>query len=90
MESRYSSRIEIPVSPESGLMQWPGDPEFEIEWKLRPEKGDEAEFSALPLGPHAGTHLHTPFHFLPKGKTLDGMPLRLDLVPARNPNPALL
>jgi arylformamidase len=65
--------ISVPIHP--SLPHWPGDPDVQIVWRLRREKGDECNLSVLRLGSHTGTHMDAPLHFLHNAKTLDQMPL---------------
>jgi len=75
--------LDISVAIHPGLVHWPGDPDLEVEWRLRLEKGDECNLSVLRLGSHSGTHMDAPLHFLANAKTLDRMPLEATIGPAR-------
>jgi arylformamidase len=46
-------------------------------------KGDKVTMSKLQVTSHAGTHIDAPLHFVPKGGTIDEMPLDTMIGPAR-------
>lgn len=52
-----------------------GDPQTKAELISSFEKGDIFNLSFLNMTPHAGTHIDSPAHFLPYGKTIDKMRL---------------
>ena len=54
---------------------YPGDPEPEKQILSSTEAGDLYNLSAFAMCAHNGTHIDAPFHFLPKGKTVDQMEL---------------
>ena len=54
---------------------YPGDPEPEKQILSSTEAGDLYNLSAFAMCAHNGTHIDAPFHFLPKGKTVDQMDL---------------
>ena len=65
--------ISLPVRP--GMPVFPGNPDVALGLQQSMEAGDEANLSFLALGVHTGTHVDSPFHFLPRSATTDEMPL---------------
>ena len=78
-----SDWIDISVPVRSGMVHWPGDPEFHIERALDMEKGDPCTVSRVSMGVHTGTHMDAPLHFIPAGVSIDKMPLTATIGPAR-------
>ena len=54
---------------------YPGDPRPEKHTPYSTETGDLYNLTALAMCAHNGTHVDAPFHFLPKGRTVDQMDL---------------
>lgn len=54
---------------------YPGDPQPEKQTLYSTETGDLYNLTAFAMCAHNGTHIDAPFHFLPKGKTVDRMDL---------------
>ena len=54
---------------------YPGDPVPEKQTIYATEAGDLYNLSAFAMCAHNGTHIDAPFHFLPKGKTVEQMDL---------------
>jgi arylformamidase len=75
--------IDISVSLRDGMTHWPGDPPVRIERVQDLERGDSHSLSLLTLGSHSGTHIDSPAHFLKGAATVDKIPLKLMLGPAR-------
>ena len=75
--------IDISVPVRNGMPHWPTDAAPKIEWKLRIDRGDVCNVSALAINSHTGTHMDAPRHFIRDGQTLDRMPLEATLGPAR-------
>jgi arylformamidase len=73
--------ISIPIRP--GMLQWPGDPAFQIERTLDQEKGDACTLSHMNLCAHTGTHMDAPLHFIRNAAPIDQMPLDATVGPAR-------
>lgn len=65
--------ITLPISED--LPVWPGDPDIDINWLERIEKGGEVNISTLSIGAHTGTHLDMPLHFIQDGVGLDSLDL---------------
>jgi len=78
-----SSWIDISVILKSGMVHWPGDPKIEIKQIHSIAKGATANVSHISMGSHTGTHMDAPFHFLPKGKGIDTIPLDATVGKAR-------
>lgn len=75
--------IDISLSLRMGMVNWPGDPPFEIQRVHDMGKGDTANLSRIIMGTHSGTHIDAPSHFIPNGKGVDLMPLEVATGPAR-------
>lgn len=54
---------------------YPGDPQPEKQTLYSTETGDLYNLTSFAMCAHNGTHVDAPFHFLPKGKTVDQMDL---------------
>lgn len=54
---------------------YPGDPQPEKQTLYSTEEGDLYNLTSFAMCAHNGTHVDAPFHFLPKGKTVDQMAL---------------
>ena len=54
---------------------YPGDPAPEREILKSMEDGEVYNLTALHMCAHNGTHIDAPFHFVPEGKTVEGIPL---------------
>jgi arylformamidase len=67
--------IDVSVRLRDGLVPWPGDPPFRIERVSDISRGDVCTFSTLAMSAHAGTHIDAPLHFVPRGRSVDRLPL---------------
>ncbi len=67
--------ISLTISPEMPV--WPGDPCVQLERIEKIEDGANANVSRVDMSVHTGTHVDAPYHFLPDGKTVEQLPLRL-------------
>lgn len=67
--------VDISVTIKSGMAHWPGDPKVEIKQISSIAKRAVANVSHISMGSHTGTHMDAPFHFFPKGKGIDTIPL---------------
>ena len=65
--------VTLTITPE--LPVWPGDPQVDLHRVSKMEAGDICNISHLTLGVHTGTHVDAPYHFLPGGGRVDGLPL---------------
>ena len=54
---------------------YPGDPQPERQTLYSTEAGDLYNLTTFAMCAHNGTHVDAPFHFLPKGNTVDQMDL---------------
>ena len=54
---------------------YPGDPKPEKQTLCSTAKGDLYNLTAFSMCAHNGTHVDSPFHFLPAGNTIDRMDL---------------
>ena len=57
------------------LAPWPGDTRFHFELKWEMAEGATVNVGAVNMGVHNGTHVDAPFHFDPRGETIERMPL---------------
>lgn len=57
------------------MVLFPGDPPFGMEPIYRKEGGDPFSLSLVAMGTHVGTHVDPPAHYLPRGSTVDQLPL---------------
>ncbi len=78
-----SSWIDISIAIKSGMVLWPKDPKIQIKQIHSITKGATANVSHISMGSHTGTHMDAPFHFLPKGKGIDAIPLDATVGKAR-------
>jgi len=78
-----SDWIDVSVPVRNGMVQWPGDPSFNIQRVLDQKKGDTCTVSQISLGVHTGTHMDAPLHFIEDARTIDQMPLDATVGPAR-------
>ena len=54
---------------------YPGDPRPTLKRTKSTDDGEVYNLSELSLCVHNGTHIDAPFHFLPNGRTVEGIPL---------------
>ena len=54
---------------------YPGDPKPEKQTLCAISDGELYNLTAFSMCAHNGTHIDAPFHFLPKGKTVEQLPL---------------
>jgi len=66
---------DISIPMRNGMVNWPGDPTFEISNVRKIEKGDNATVSRMIMGSHSGTHMDAPRHFIRNGADISSMPL---------------
>ncbi|MGQ9630386.1 MAG: cyclase family protein [bacterium] len=65
--------VSIPIR--EGMPTYGGDPEVSIRRAKSIELGDRSNVSSFSFGSHTGTHIDAPYHFDPKGATVDRLPL---------------
>ena len=80
MRSRW---IDISVPLQDETVHWPGDPSPRIERQSDMEAGGDYNVSLVSMGLHTGTHVDAPYHVIPKGRTIDRMPMEAMVGPAR-------
>ena len=61
------------------LAPWPGDTAFHFELKWKIAEGATVNVGAVKMGVHNGTHADAPFHFEPRAKTIEQVPLEIYL-----------
>lgn len=61
--------ISLTISPT--MPTWPSDPSVVLERVSKIEDGNHANVSRLSMSAHTGTHVDAPYHFLPRGKTIE-------------------
>jgi arylformamidase len=66
--------FDVSVTLSKETIVYPGDPKVSLR-KLKNIKEDGFSLSELSLGLHSGTHVDAPSHYLPKGKSVDKLPL---------------
>ncbi|MDD6310898.1 MAG: cyclase family protein [Firmicutes bacterium] len=59
---------------QTGMMEFPGDPEIVIEEALVHDT-DYCHVNRLQLGSHSGTHIDSPYHFIEDGKRINDYPI---------------
>ena len=82
-QDRNADLIDITIPFRNGMVHWPSDPAPRIERIMDVNKGDKVTMSKLQMISHTGTHIDAPLHFVPKGGTIDEMPLDTMIGPAR-------
>jgi arylformamidase len=73
--------ITWPVSP--AVVGWPGDTPTQVRAVLQQATGDSVNVCRLTLSPHTGSHADAPYHYDPKGATIEQVDPRVFLGPAR-------
>ncbi|MFP4476713.1 MAG: cyclase family protein [Desulfatibacillaceae bacterium] len=79
----YERIYDITLSLPDEVAPYPGDTPFSRELASSMEHGHHSDASVLTISSHAGTHLDSPAHFHPGGKSLDQFEIGRFLVPAR-------
>ena len=67
----------------SGAPHWPGDTPTALESTARMAEGASCNVGRLSLSLHNGTHVDAPYHYAPRGVTMDQVPLETFVGPAR-------
>lgn len=81
--ARKSDFIDITIPFRSGMVHWPSDPAPRIERIMDVDRGDKVTMTEFNINSHTGTHIDAPLHFVPKGGTIDEMPMETMIGPAR-------
>jgi arylformamidase len=66
--------VTLTISPT--LPVWPDDPPIDLQRVSKMEDGDICNVTRMNISVHTGTHVDAPFHFLPKGKTVETLDLK--------------
>src|ERR1041384_908147 len=74
---------DVTVPIRSGMPIYEGDPPVKIGAAAALAQGDSANVSFLHLGAHTGTHVDAPAHFIEGANTIDKLPLKVLIGPAR-------
>lgn len=69
-----ASWIDISYPMYTGMVIYPGNPDFRIERVHEIDEGGST-VSRVIFGTHTGTHIDAPSHFIPGGTTIDKIPL---------------
>jgi arylformamidase len=77
-----SSWIDISMPLRPGMAVWPGAPEYSVTWRRKLDRGETSNNSNISLNVHTGTHVDSPFHFLPKGPGVENLSLDALIGPA--------
>ncbi len=75
--------IDVTVPLRDGMVHWPDDPPVRIRRHLKLEQGDSCNLTVVTMSVHSGTHMDAPIHFVPRGDSIDRMPLAAGMGPAR-------
>lgn len=72
--------ISLTITPD--IPVWPGNEKVELLRVQKIEEGANSNNSDLKMGVHVGTHVDSPFHFLPGGKSVESLALDILMGPA--------
>jgi arylformamidase len=75
--------IDVSVTLNTGMVNWPGDPSVRFSHALDMQRGDPCTVSLLEMGAHTGTHMDAPAHFVRGGIGINDMPLNAAMGSAR-------
>lgn len=78
-----TSWIDISVPLYTGMVHWPGDPEYRSKRVRSTDAGDVCNVTQLATSAHIGTHMDAPCHFVPGGWGIEKMPLEAVMGPCR-------
>lgn len=67
--------ISLLISPK--MPTWPGDPGVVLDRFEKIEQGADANVTKFEMSVHTGTHVDAPYHFIPDGKSVECISLRL-------------
>lgn len=67
--------ISLTISPDMPV--WPGDPGVVLERVSKIEEGANSNVTRMAISAHTGTHVDAPFHFLPEGKPVERLVLKV-------------
>lgn len=83
MTTKHNRWIDISVPLYSGMVHWPGDPEFHAQHAKSIARGDVCNVTQFSTSAHIGTHMDAPLHFLRNGVGIEQLPLDAVLGPCR-------
>lgn len=66
--------IDISISLQEGMVQWPGDPLFSLQ-KDCTIKNEQVNVSSVSICLHTGTHVDAPLHYLESGADISSLDL---------------
>jgi arylformamidase len=66
--------VTLTISPD--IPVWPGDPPVDLQRVSKMEEGEINNVTRMNISVHTGTHVDAPYHFLPKGKTVETLNLK--------------
>jgi arylformamidase len=72
--------ISLTITPD--IPVWPGNAKVELKRVRKIEEGANSNDSELKMGVHVGTHVDSPFHFLPGEKSVESLALEVLIGPA--------
>jgi len=81
--SRKKGWMDISVPLYTGMVHWPGDPEFESGLASSMAAGKVCNLTRFSTSAHIGTHMDAPRHFISDGITMEKMPLDAVIGPCR-------
>lgn len=67
--------ISVPIHPKMHV--YPGDQALSVMPTAQIAQGDPYNLTAITMSSHTGTHLDSPYHFVPQGAKVDELPLDL-------------
>jgi arylformamidase len=67
--------LDVSTPLRTGMVHWPGDPEFKAHLAKSLDHGDVCNLTELTTSVHIGTHMDAPRHFIKDGVGMDKMPL---------------
>ena len=67
--------ISLNISPDMPV--WPGDGGISVQRVSKIGEGSDANVSRMQMGVHTGTHVDSPYHFLPDGSTVESLSLKI-------------
>jgi arylformamidase len=73
---------DVSVLLRTGMVVYPGDPEFSIDRVMSLAGGDIANVSRMELGVHTGTHVDAPLHFFDGAAPVEALDLEVLIGPA--------
>jgi arylformamidase len=62
--------IDVSMSIQPGMVQWPGDPAVQLRQVSSMDAGDDCNLTHLDLSAHTGTHMDAPRHFTRHGVSM--------------------